>query len=104
MKFFPADWRADPGLRMCSLAARGLWMEMLCLMHQADPRGSLIINAQDFTAKQLAGLSGATVRETVSLLAELEAAGVFSRAVDGTVFSRRMLRDDEKAERDKANG
>jgi hypothetical protein len=104
MKFFPADWRADPALRMCSLAARGLWMEMLCIMHEANPRGSLLINGNAIGAKQLANLCGATLRETIALLTELEAAGVFSRAQDGTIFSRRMKRDDEKAKRDKANG
>jgi hypothetical protein len=104
MKFFPADWRADPALRMCSLAARGLWMEMLSIMHEADPRGSLLINGNTISAKQLASLCGATLRETIALLTELEAAGVFSRADDGTIFSRRMKRDDEKAARDKTNG
>ena len=62
MKFYPADWRADPALRMCSLAARGLWMEMLSIMHEADPRGSLLINSNTISAKQLAGLCGATLR------------------------------------------
>ena len=104
MKFFPADWRADPALRMCSLAARGLWMEMLSIMHEADPRGSLLVNSAPIAAKQLANLCGATPRETIALLTELETAGVFSRAEDGTIFSRRMKRDDEKAARDKANG
>jgi hypothetical protein len=104
MKFYPADWRADPALRMCSLAARGLWMEMLCIMHEADPRGSLLINGNSISDRQLASLCGATLHTTVSLLTELEAAGVFSRTEDGTIFSRRMKRDDEKAERDKANG
>jgi hypothetical protein len=104
MKFYPADWRADPTLRMCSLAARGLWMEMLSLMHEADPRGSLLVNGSKIAAKQLASLCGATLRETIALIAELEAAGVFSRAEDGAIFSRRMKRDGEKAERDKANG
>jgi hypothetical protein len=104
MKFYPADWRADPALRMCSLAARGLWMEMLSIMHEADPRGSLLINGKAIGAKQLASLCGATLRETIALLTELEAAGVFSHAEDGTIFSRRMKRDDEKAEQDKANG
>jgi hypothetical protein len=104
MKFYPADWRADPALRMCSLAARGLWMEMLSLMHEADPRGSLLINGSKIATKQLASLCGATLRETIALIAELEAAGVFSRAEDGAIFSRRMKRDGEKAERDKANG
>jgi hypothetical protein len=104
MKFYPADWRADPALRMCSLAARGLWMEMLSIMHEADPRGSLLINGNTIGDKQLAGLCGATLRATIALLAELEMAGVFSRDNDGTIFSRRMKRDDAKAERDKANG
>ena len=104
LKFYPADWRADPALRMCSLAARGLWMEMLAIMHEASPRGSLLINGNTIRAKKLASLCGATLHETKTLLAELEAAGVFSRTDDGTIFSRRMKRDDEKAERDKANG
>ena len=104
MKFYPADWRADPALRMCSLAARGLWMELLSIMHEADPRGSLLINGNTISAKQLASLCGASPRETVALLQELDVAGVFSRTEDGTIFSRRMKRDDEKAARDKANG
>lgn len=104
MKFYPADWRADPALRMCSLAARGLWMEMLSIMHEAAPRGSLLINGKNVGSKQLASLCGAAPREIVALLTELETAGVFSRTDDGTIFSRRMKRDDEKAARDKANG
>src|SRR5664279_3080026 len=90
MKFYPADWRADPALRMCSLAARGLWMEMLAVMHESDPRGSLLINGNNIGTKQLASLCGATLRETIALLKELDAAGVFGRAEDGTIFSRRM--------------
>lgn len=104
VKFYTSDWRADPSLRMCSLAARGLWMEMLCVMHEAQPYGSLLVKGQAVTKRQLASLAGATEKETVAALKELEDAGVFSRDEDGTVFSRRMRRDVEKAERDKANG
>ena len=104
MKFYPTDWRADPALRMCSVGARGLWMEMLCVMHEAVPRGSLLVNGRSVNARQLAGLAGCSVDDVISMLAELEDAGVFSREDDGTIFSRRMRRDDEKSERDKANG
>jgi hypothetical protein len=48
MKFYPSDWRSDPMLRLCSLAARGLWMEMMCLMHEAEPYGSLLVNGTRF--------------------------------------------------------
>lgn len=104
LKFYPADWRADPALRMCSIGARGLWMEMLCLMHEAVPYGALLVKGAPVSERQLAGLAGISLRETALLLAELAAAGVFSRDDDGTIFSRRMRRDAERAERDKANG
>lgn len=104
MKFYPSDWRADPALRMCSVGARGLWMEMLCLMHEADPRGSLLVNGKVVSDAQLASLCGLPLKEAKPLIAELEDAGVFSREDNGTVYSRRMRRDVDKAARDKANG
>jgi hypothetical protein len=103
LKFYPGDWRSDPALRMCSLAARGLWIDMLCLMHEADPRGSLLVNGKPVKQPQLASLVGVSVREVTACLNELEAAGVFSRDNDA-VYSRRMRRDTDKAEQDKANG
>lgn len=104
MKFYPTDWRADPALRMCSLGARGLWMEMLCIMHEAEPRGTLRVNGKALNARQMAVLVGSSVEEISPLMAELESCGVFSRDENGVLFSRRMMRDDEKAARDKANG
>lgn len=104
IKFYPTDWRGDAGLRGCSLAARGLWMDMLSLMHEADPYGHLIVNGRVPTTFQLASMLGASSREVTKLLAELEAAGVFSRTENGVIYSRRMLRDKEKDERDQSNG
>lgn len=104
MKFYPTDWRADPALRMCSLGARGLWVEMLCIMHESEPYGTLRVNGKALTARQMAILVGSTVEEISPLMAELEACGVFSRDADGVLFSRRMMRDHDKALRDKANG
>jgi hypothetical protein len=98
MKFYPADWRADPRLRICSLAARGLWMDMLCVMHEAEPRGSLLINGRAVDGNQLALLIGIPLAEAVRLLCELEGAGVFSREGNGTIFSRRMRRDTERSD------
>jgi hypothetical protein len=104
LKFYPSDWRADPALRVCSLASRGLWMEMLCLMHEAAPRGSLLVNGQPVTDKQLAALCGVSGRDVTRCIEQLETAGVFSREDNQTIYSRRMRRDEERAERDKANG
>ena len=89
---------------MCSLAARGLWIEMLCLMHEARPHGSLLVNGKPVTAAQLASLVGAGVAEVEGFLAELEEAGVFSRDADGALYSRRMRRDEERAAVNRVNG
>ena len=104
MKFYPSDWWADPALRSCTIAARGLWVEMLCLMHEASPYGSLLINGARIDKKRLASLAGITEKECTALLLELEGFGVFSRDDDGTIYSRRMRRDEAKAIKDKENG
>jgi hypothetical protein len=98
MKFFPADWRADPKLRICSIAARGLWLEMLSLMHESERYGFLLMNGRRPTERQLAVLVGAPTEEVEPLLFELEEAGVFSRNRDGIIYSRRMVRDERKTE------
>lgn len=104
MKWYPSDWRADPQLRMCSYAARGLWADLLTLMHEAEPYGHLIVGSVAPSTKQLAALLGATPKETEALLRELGEAGVFSRNEAGVIYSRRMVRDWEKAEADRKNG
>jgi hypothetical protein len=104
MKFYPSDWRADAELRLCSLAARGLWAEMLCLMHAAEPYGSMLVNGKRVNKLQMAALVGVPEKECSALMLELEGNGVFSRDPDGTIYSRRMRRDHEKAIQDKANG
>lgn len=101
-KWWWQDHRNDPAVRMCRLAARALWIEMLGLMFEAD--GYLLVNGKQPSTHQLAMLVGAMEREVVPLLVELEDAGVFSRAEDGTIYSRRMVRDAEASAQAKAWG
>lgn len=96
LKFYPQDWRADEMLRNCSLAARGLWVEMLAIMHRSERYGYLLINGKPPNERSLAVQAGATIDEVKQGMAELEHEGVFSRDSDGLIFSRRMIRDDEK--------
>jgi hypothetical protein len=77
---------------------------MLCLMHEARPHGSLLVNGKPVTAARLANLVGGGVAEVEGFLAELEEAGVFSRDADGALYSRRMRRDEERAAVNRVNG
>jgi hypothetical protein len=94
-QFYPGDWLNDAALRMCSVGARGLWIEMLCLMHQGSDYGVLKVNHTPILQVNLARISGATLPDVEGWVVELETAGVFSRDESGCIFSRRMIRDEE---------
>jgi hypothetical protein len=89
---------------MCSLAARGLWIEMLGYMHEAEPYGHLLVAGMAPTIEELSSLVGSAVPLTRKAFGELESRNVFSRTDKGVIYSRKMVRDKAKAEQDRANG
>lgn len=103
-KFFWNDWETDPALRLCSLAAQGLWMRMLCLAAKAAPVGHVKVGGTPCTAADLARLVGESEETVTSLLSELERASVYSRTRTGTIYSRRMVRDAKRRETNRENG
>ncbi len=38
-QFYPADWRNNANLRRCSPAARGVWVDVMCVLHDSDDYG-----------------------------------------------------------------
>jgi hypothetical protein len=103
-KFCWRDWQKDVALRACSLGARGFWIECLAAMHEGDPVGYLTFNGRPATLKQMAVNANCSEKEAKRFSAELEDAGVFSRSENGTIFSRRMVRDTQEAEIARKNG
>ena len=93
-QFYPADWLRDTGLRTCSVGARGLWMDMLCYMHEGNPYGVLKVGNKVILPPNLAVMVGATLQEVEGWLHELELADVFDRGEDNEIMSRRMIRDE----------
>lgn len=103
-KFYPADWRAEPALRMVSLEARGLWIECMCLMHEAEPYGNLIVRGIAIDVAAIASIVSAPEQVVRACLHELESAGVLSVNREGVMFCRRMVRDAKNRERAKSFG
>lgn len=97
-KFFWSDWEADQGLRLCSLAAQGLWMRMLCVCARHEPKGHLAIAGNPLDVTAIARLAGVAETEVETLLEELERNGVFSRNRNGCIYSRRMVRDEKRSQ------
>jgi hypothetical protein len=99
-KFYWSDWSDDPALALCSLAAQGLLMRILCLCAQGTPYGYLTVAGKPPSLPALQKLvrpQPSLVRIT-RLLAELERNGVLKKDSNSTLFSSRMVRDGEVAD------
>ena len=103
-KFFWADWRSDPALRLCSHAAKGLWMDMLAIAAESDPIGHVMVNGRTLEIDDIAKMTGASLDDATTWVAELEKNGVFSRGRAREIISRRMIRDAKRAETGKKTG
>lgn len=97
-QFYPGDWLKDPSLRAVSSGARGLWIDMLCLMWETQPRGYLQTpSGAPLTDEQIARMTGnCSLEEVRGWLGELELLGVLSRTTQGVIYCRRLVRDEHK--------
>lgn len=103
-KFFWSDYASDPALKICSFAAQGLWMRLLCIAAEHDPVGYVAVNGRGLETSGIARAAGGSLDEVSALLDELESNGVFSRDRRGWIYSRRMIRDAKKARKARENG
>ena len=104
MQFYPADWQSDPGIRALGFFDRGVWFEMLCVMHFSSERGVLLLNGRAMTDDEIARSLGLDKQILTTTLTTLVTSGVASRREsDGAIMSRRMVRDEHiRQERIKA--
>ena len=98
IKFYVRDWMGDPQLRMCSIAARGLWFEMICLMHGAKRCGFLETQAgKPLTDDETSRLTGTFKGDLYTLKQELLDHGVPSVEENtGIWYCRRMVKEEQK--------
>lgn len=101
-QFYPGDWLRSTDLRSCSVGARGLWIDMICLMHEGNPYGYLKVGDKVILPVNLAAMVGASLGNVTEWLAELEKSGVFSLK-NGCIICRRMIRD-ERIRESRAKG
>ena len=95
LQFYPGDWLKDD-ISGCSLAAQGLWLRLMFVMHESDRYGYLSKDGIAIPTESIARRCGCSLKEFNALLDELERNGVPSRTSDGILFCRRMVRDAEK--------
>jgi len=93
-QFYPSDWLRDTALRSCSTGARGLWIDMICFMHEGSPYGYLKVADKVILPSNLARMVGEPLEVVQGWLHELQESGVYD-VDNGAIFSRRMIRDEE---------
>jgi hypothetical protein len=98
-KFNPSWWISDTELSKCTPATRGVWIDLLCAMHQSGRSGEL-----SGTTDQIARLARCSTAELTQALTELQTTGtadVTFRNNNVTVINRLMKRE-SKTRRDTA--
>ncbi|MFH1574259.1 MAG: hypothetical protein ABIG68_09765 [Acidobacteriota bacterium] len=88
---YTGDWKKDPQLSMCSPAARGIWIDLLCAMHDSGRVGKLTGSID-----QLSVLGRCSPSVLVLALTELATSGAADVAQHYnlvTITSRRMSRE-----------
>lgn len=74
-QFYPGDWQKNANLRRCSPAARGVWMDILCLLHDSEGEYGVL----RWPLKDIANAASAPM----TLVRELVAKGVLKGADKG---------------------
>ena len=103
-KLDATDWLGDLKLRDISPAARGVWIDILCLMHQSEERGVLITNGEPWDFNKVVKRVANGSRACRQACRELVAKEVMSVRQDGAFFSKRMVNDEKQMQTDKDNG
>lgn len=96
LQFYPGDWRKDPGVQSLNYFDRGVWFEILCLMHESTERGKLLLNGQPMPDDALATILGLDKQILTTTLTTLLTYGVASRDEEtGALINRRMVKDED---------
>jgi hypothetical protein len=96
IQFYPGDWRKDVGVQALSFHDRGVWFEILLLMHGSEQRGVLTLNGKAMTDEALARVLGLDKQTLTTTLTNILDTGVASRNdSSGALMSRRMVRDED---------
>ena len=95
-QFYPGDWRKDPGVQALDYEYRGIWLEILLLMHESEERGKLLLNGNPMPDEALARLLGLDKQKVNQAITTLLEYGVASRCPEtGALMNRRMYRDEQ---------
>lgn len=103
-QFYPADWLNDLKLQTCSMTAQGVLINLMCLMHQSEKYGYLIINGSKPDHKTIIKLLRTHHKTFIKCLNELLLCGALKEDENGVLYCKRMVKDHDLREKRRAAG
>jgi len=92
MQLFPGDWLKDPAVSGLSPAARGIWFDLICVMHEAGRSGVIA-----GTRASLSRMARCSTDELGGAINEFQLCNTCDVSEDGntvvTLVNRRMKRE-----------
>lgn len=88
-QFYPADWRNNANLRRCTWEARGVWVEVMGLMHDSDAYGVL-----RWPLKEIALALGAPLKLVQELASKSVMKGCDKGSCEPFIYTPRSGRKD----------
>ena len=93
--FYTRDWLSDLSLNNCSIAAQGLWIKLLCIMHEGKPYGTLSINNIPIKKENMCGKTGLMHDKFCQYFEELVDNNVVRFDIENQYYySKRMVKDE----------
>lgn len=100
-QFYTGDWKKDPELSLCSPSTRGIWIDLMCAIHDLDrPDGSI-----EGAPATLSQVCRCTKKQMNAAISELGKTGTATIKFGGggvvSITCRRMARDWEERSKDR---
>ena len=93
-QFYPGDWKRDSGVQALNAEERGIWFEILMLMHDSEQRGKLMLNGKPYPIDAIANIANSEKAKVNLAITKILTYGVAEIDAGGFIFNRRMLRDE----------
>jgi len=103
-QFVPSDWMGDRLLRLCSLETRGLWIDILCVMHMSEERGYLTLKGEILDEKMLQKMLNVSTKKFQFCFQELVHFEIIKKDEKGRYFSKSMVENERISKKRRASG
>lgn len=99
---YVGDWMKDPKLSLCSPATRGVWIDLICRLHELDQGGRITANVQQLA--RLCRCSDVEMHSAITELLTTDSAEVYERNGLFTIICKRMRKVAELSAKRKQAG